>query len=132
MGMTELAARAGVPAWSYHFDYVNTAQRGQVAGANHCADMPYWFGQLPDPSAEDQKIAATMQQYLLNYVRGGNPNGAGLPIWSPVTAGTTAPMVIDPTGFHIVPNFRARQLAPLYSKWQSDTGQSLGFVSARQ
>jgi hypothetical protein len=41
-------------------------------------------------------------------------------------------MVIDPTGFHIVPNFRARQLAPLYSKWQSDTGQSLGFVSARQ
>ena len=107
---------------------MNSARRGQVPGANHCEDMPYWFGQLQNPSAEDQKVSATLQRYLLNYVRDGDPNGAGLPPWQPVMAGTPAPLVVDSGGFHVVSKFRARQLAPLYAKWQSDTGQSLGFA----
>jgi para-nitrobenzyl esterase len=130
MGMTQLAARSGDTAWSYHFDYVNSARRGQVPGPSHCEDMGYWFGELQNPTAEDRQISATLQQYLLNYVRSGNPNGAGLPLWKPVTAGTPAPLVIDASGFHIVPNFRSRQLSPLYSKWQADTRQSLGFSTA--
>lgn len=129
MGMTQLAARSGDTAWSYHFDYVNSARRGTVPGPSHCEDMGYWFGQLQNPSAEDQRVSATLQQYLLNYVRNGNPNGPGLPEWTPVTAGTASPLVVDSSGFHVVPNFRARQLSPLYAKWEADTGHTLGFAS---
>jgi para-nitrobenzyl esterase len=128
MAMTQLAARADVPAWSYHFNYVASARREQQPGANHCEDMGYWLGALQNPSADDERVAIIMQQYLLNYVRDGDPNRPGLPAWPRVVAGNSAPLVIDPGGFHIVRDFRSRQLLPLFAKWQDDTGQSLGFA----
>ncbi len=129
MAMTGLAARAGLPAWSYYFDYVNSARRRQVPGAGHCEDMRYWFGTPAGASAEDREVAETMQAYLLNYLRHGDPAGPGLPPWPKVAAGTAAPLVIDGR-FHVAPGFRARQLQPYYDKWQAETGLSLGFGAA--
>ncbi len=126
MAMTELAANAGLPAWSYYFDYVNRARRGQVPGAGHCEDMRYWLGVPADATAEDRKVAATMQAYLRNYVRNGDPAGAGLPVWPRVAPGTAAPLLID-GNFRATPGFRSRQLQPYYRKWEAETGQSLGF-----
>lgn len=60
MAVTAMAARSA-PAWSYHFDYVDTARRDAVPGASHCADWPYLFdgaqfGAVKSPSAEDKAM----------------------------------------------------------------------------
>lgn len=37
-----------------------------------------------------------MQAYFANFIKTGNPNGIGLPVWSPVKSGLAAPvMYID-------------------------------------
>lgn len=128
MGMAALTANAGRPAYAYHFDYVAQAQRGQVAGVAHCGDMPYTFAPAhargQDPLlGKDAEIAGLMQGYFLNFIRTGDPNGAGLPAWPRFTPETFTPLVIaDETGG--VPGFRARQLAPWYAKWSAETGQT--------
>jgi len=127
MGMTALAARTSVPAWSYHFDYMNDARRGTVPGASHCEDRPYWFGALLDPTPQDMAVSRTMRGYLLNYVRSGDPNGPGLPAWGRSPAGAVNPLLIR-TNMTIAPDFRARQLATWYAKWEAETGETLGIV----
>lgn len=127
MGMTALAARTGVPAWSYHFDYVNTARRGTVPGAAHCEDRPYWFGALQDPTPQDAMVSTTMRGYLLNYVRSGDPNGPGLSAWKRSPAGAVSPLLIR-ADMAMAPGFRASQLAPWYAKWERETGETLGIV----
>jgi para-nitrobenzyl esterase len=37
---------------------------------------------------EDYKVSKTMQDYFANFVKTGNPNGAGLPKWPTATTGT--------------------------------------------
>ncbi len=125
MGMTAMAARTGVPAWSYHFDYVNEARRGAVPGAAHCEDRGYWFGTLQDPAPRDAAVGRMMRGYLLNYVRSGDPNGPGLPVWDRSAAGAVSPLLIG-SETAMAPGFRARQLAPWYAKWEAETGETLG------
>jgi len=53
--------------------------------ANHGGEMPYAYGNLWRHgwlyTEEDFKLSDTMQQYWVNFVRTGNPNGDGLPEW---------------------------------------------------
>ena len=129
MGMAGLASRTGQPAYGYHFDYVAQDQRGKVAGVPHCGDMPYIFaadgggGDKP-LQGKDAEIARMMQGYFLNFIRTGDPNGLGLPVWPRFTLETASPLVIaDRTAG--VPGFRAAQLAPWYAKWSAETGETL-------
>ena len=55
-------------------------------GAVHSAEIEYALGNLPlNPvfawKPEDHTVSATMQSYFENFVKTGNPNGAGLPAW---------------------------------------------------
>ena len=47
--------------------------------------MIYCFGNIPDSSAlydtADRELSRTMTSYWLNYMKTGDPNGAGLPAW---------------------------------------------------
>lgn len=124
LGMTDLAARAGVPAWSYYFDYVDEADRDSLPGASHCADRSYWFGLVDKNGREDQALSKILRGYLLNYVRSGDPNGPGLPKWSPSSRGMVSPLVIR-KDIRVEPGFRDRQLQPWYAKWQRESGQTL-------
>jgi para-nitrobenzyl esterase len=123
LGMATLAASSGLPTYAYHFDYVPEPERAAVPGAPHCADMPYRFGAAKDPSPAGRSVAKTMQGYLVNFARTGNPNGPGLPAWPAFDPARPAPLFVGDS-VKPAPLFRARQLAPWYAKWSTDTKQA--------
>lgn len=84
-----MQARQGGPAaYTWHFDRMLP---GDDAGAWHSSDLWYWFGTLDHcwrPFTEkDYALSGQMVDYLTNFVKTGNPNGAGLPEWLPNTEG---------------------------------------------
>ena len=70
------------PSYIWYFD---RQLPGDNKGAWHSADLWYWFGTLQNcwrPMTEkDYALSEQMVQYLCNFVRTGNPNKAGLPVW---------------------------------------------------
>lgn len=64
---------------------------GDENGAWHSSDLWYWFGTLANcwrPMTEkDYDLSRQMTQYLVNFCRYGDPNGAGLTAWLPMTKG---------------------------------------------
>ena len=57
-----------------------------ATGAVHSAEIEYALGNLPLNgvfawTADDHTVSATMQSYFENFIKTGNPNGAGLPDW---------------------------------------------------
>jgi para-nitrobenzyl esterase len=55
-------------------------------GAVHSAEIEYAMGNLATNKVyawtpEDYQVSRTMQSYFLNFVKTGDPNGAGLPKW---------------------------------------------------
>jgi para-nitrobenzyl esterase len=64
-------------------------------GAVHSAEIEYAMGNLATNkvyawTAEDQKVSETIQAYFANFVKTGDPNGAGLPKWPAVNSGGAA------------------------------------------
>jgi para-nitrobenzyl esterase len=90
--------RLGAPTWLYHYARVRPATLpplppgGPASGAVHSAEIEYALGNLDvNPvyawTDDDRRVSATMQGYVANFVRTGDPNGAGLPRWLPAPAG---------------------------------------------
>ena len=84
------------PAFLYFFSHAIPWPQHPEFGAFHTSEVPYYFDnldKLPRPWTEgDHNLAEIMSTYLVNFVRTGDPNGAGLPHWSafkPATAGIT-------------------------------------------
>jgi para-nitrobenzyl esterase len=64
----------------------NAAPPPPARGAVHSAEIEYAMGNLALNKVfawtdEDRKVSQTMQGYFENFIKTGNPNGAGLPNW---------------------------------------------------
>lgn len=103
----------GHPVYRYLYSHLPPtpatadAASSKVLGAPHSSELPFVFGSLNridghEWSANDYQVSETMQQYFANFIRTGDPNGAGLPVWSGLQASIPKVMVIDTT-FHQEP-----------------------------
>ena len=64
---------------------------GDDRGAWHSSDLWYWFGTLDQcwrpMTKKDFDLRGQMTDYLTNFCKFGDPNGAGLTAWLPMTRG---------------------------------------------
>jgi para-nitrobenzyl esterase len=87
----DLQRQTGVPTYYYYYAHVRPRFLGDPGsqpgwGAVHSAEIEYALGNLDiNPiyawTDADRKVSAVMSAYWANFVRTGNPNGAGLPAW---------------------------------------------------
>jgi para-nitrobenzyl esterase len=108
----DLQRRTGAPVYLYLFARVrppfvtDISTRSKEWGAVHSAEIEYALGNLDvNPlyrwAPDDRLVSATMTRYWANFVKTGNPNGAGLPSWARAS--------IDPTKIR-------RQIIDVHSK----------------
>jgi para-nitrobenzyl esterase len=132
-GFAHYAAKAGDPAYVYHFRYVADSLRGRDKGVGHGGEVVYVFGlhgfsQTPRGAImasfvteKDKTIIAQTQSYWTNFAKTGDPNGASLPQWPMTSHDKPVTLVIDDVTTAI-PDFRANQLGVIYAGWVRRTG----------
>lgn len=118
------AQTSGKPV--YRYMYARSRPRyepeGQPAGgprakgASHSAEIQYAMGNLPIDGRykwepEDYKVSETIQGYFVNFIKTGNPNGAGLPEWPTYQSPDFRRMRIDVTSHAEAEPERGRYLA---------------------
>ncbi len=64
-------------------------------GAVHSSEIEYALGNLSTNhvyawTTDDYEVSKTMEQYFANFVKTGDPNGAGVPLWPVVVPGGPA------------------------------------------
>ncbi|MCR5546041.1 MAG: carboxylesterase family protein [Lachnospiraceae bacterium] len=76
---SELMKNNDQTAYLYYFNKTNKSLSDWHAG-----ELPYFYGNLKHNNnyeESDYELSQTIQNYILNYVKTGNPNGEGLPEW---------------------------------------------------
>lgn len=78
---SKLLAAENRNAYLYYFSKENGA-----LGPWHAGELPYMYGNLfrnaKNYDESDEALSEVMQRYLVNFVKTGDPNGEGLPLWS--------------------------------------------------
>jgi para-nitrobenzyl esterase len=89
--MASRHSAGGAPVYSYHFEQSIPGREGD--GAAHSYELPYVFGNLLPSgplagpfSAADRQLSNVMLSYWTNFAKHGDPNGAGLPLWTKFSA----------------------------------------------
>lgn len=81
---SKMAVANAVPVYRYQF----TKENGYY-GTYHSGEMIYCYGNVEKARRKfaydqsDYDLSKTMVSYWANFIRTGNPNGAGLPTWAP-------------------------------------------------
>ena len=89
------------PMYRYLFDRAVPDKDGNPSweGPFHSSDIWYVHGTIGRSwrgmTADDWKTTHYMMDYWTNFAKTGDPNGEGLPVWTPYTAENKAVMCID-------------------------------------
>lgn len=85
----------------YRYRYLH-ARPGDSYGAAHSADIEYAMGNIESTSSyawteDDILMSRQFKQFYANFIKTGNPNGKGLPKWTPINglADNTPVMQLD-------------------------------------
>ncbi|MFV0520359.1 MAG: carboxylesterase/lipase family protein [Lachnospirales bacterium] len=86
MLVKERTASGYTDTYIYQLTHVMPDAAGGIFGAFHTSDVPYFLNNLSEYRADywqdtDYALAHTMSNYLINFVKTGNPNASGLPVW---------------------------------------------------
>jgi para-nitrobenzyl esterase len=85
-------------------------------GAVHSAEIEYAMGNLATNEVyawteEDYRVSEIVQAYFANFIRGGDPNGSGLPAWPAANRDRSVPVMHLDVDAHAEPDrHRARYL----------------------
>jgi para-nitrobenzyl esterase len=99
-------ATGGKPVYRYLYAHPrppavgDTGTRPPPMGASHSWEIEYALGNLHTNTvyawtADDDKVSVTMEAYFANFIKTGDPNGKGVPTWTPMKAMGSEIMVID-------------------------------------
>jgi para-nitrobenzyl esterase len=84
--------------YPYLYEHPAPSNSSPSWGTFHTSEVPYVFGVLDSKwrhyTEADERIARQLQGYWLNFIRRGDPNGAGLARWQRYAAGDTHVMGI--------------------------------------
>ena len=107
----------GKNVYFYYFSKNNGALR-----AYHAGELPYAYGNLwrhkKNYDDADYKLSEQMQNYWVNFVKTGNPNGDNLPTWDKYTAEQTKLLQFD-TEVKMIDDPYAK-LYPIIDKYQDE------------
>ncbi|WYZ36710.1 hypothetical protein EsH8_II_000216 [Colletotrichum jinshuiense] len=110
------SANATSPVYNYIWDH---AVPGQSQGAYHESEINYVLNNLygtDSPwTSQDYEIASTMNQYWINFIKNGDPNGDGLVSWAPASGDNATVMEVG-EGFGAIPIAKDNQIE-LFTQW---------------
>jgi carboxylesterase type B len=88
----------GGKAYLYYFVLEPPVAPGQTnRGALHGAEIPYAFNSPAGSWADvDRALADAMSSYWVNFATGGDPNGAGLPLWPALQPTARERLILGP------------------------------------
>lgn len=86
------AKTAKTNGYVYYFDRAIPWPEHPEFGAFHTAEVPYVFNNMNKiishtMTQRDTTIADNISSYWVNFIKTGDPNGAGLETWEPYTTG---------------------------------------------
>jgi para-nitrobenzyl esterase len=84
--IAERAKTSRHPLFAYVYSHVEPGPNSKRFGAFHSSGLPYIFDTLhktPERgfTDDDRQVAALLGRYWSNFVKRGDPNGPGLPMW---------------------------------------------------
>lgn len=92
----------------------NTPKQPVAKGAVHSAEIEYAMGNLSSNKVyawtpDDYKVSHIMQQYFANFIKTGNPNGAGLPKWPSTNSSNPVPVMHIDVNTRVVPDANSQR-----------------------
>jgi para-nitrobenzyl esterase len=118
-------AHSSQPIYLYLFSHVEPGPDAAEYGAFHSSEIPYLFGVLDDAgrhmSQEDFRLSKLIEDYWMNFVRHGNPNGPQLPAWPRLRRHTPEMLEIG-LHSHARPVLSAAKLS-LFQRYAADGGK---------
>lgn len=82
-------------AFLYHFTYVTRAAAQLNLGAFHGSEIPFVFGNSPNPTPSERALSDAMMRYWTNLSKTGDPNDGTLPTWPAYTPSEDPHLQLD-------------------------------------
>jgi para-nitrobenzyl esterase len=123
----------GEKVYQYIFTKVPPGRESGYYGSFHTGEIAYVFRNLDyikrPWTKEDYTFSDMTARYWTNFIKNGDPNGNGLPLWEPCLSKDSAVMLLgDETRMTAVPNAgRMRFAAKRLSQWLENRNTKLSW-----